>query len=79
MKPGEDNKQGQMNTNAIPSMRVAAGWYNDSGEASNCQSSVVTDDHIGLEMQQIASLFHTGHARGNNQGSSSFDNFPGIC
>ncbi|KAJ0046136.1 hypothetical protein Pint_04109 [Pistacia integerrima] len=89
MKAKEENEPGQMNThedlskflNVIPSMQVPE-WYNDCGEASNCQSSVVTDDNIGLEMQQIASLFrgdsNTGHVR-SNQGSCSFDNFPGIC
>lgn len=90
MKPKEENEQGQMSTmhedlskylNEIPSTQVPE-WYNDSGEASNGQSPVVTDDNFGLDMQQIASLFRVDSNTGqvsDNQGSCPFDNLLGIC
>ncbi|KDO62745.1 hypothetical protein CISIN_1g046419mg [Citrus sinensis] len=62
--------------NVIPSMQVPE-WYNDSGEASNCQSSVVTDDNLGLELQQLASILHVDSTTA--PGSCSYDNLPGIC
>jgi len=52
--------------------------YSDSADISNGQSSVVTDDNIGFEMQQIASLFPPAE-HGRNLGPCSWDNLPGIC
>lgn len=62
--------------NVIPSMQVPE-WYTDNGEASNCQSSVVTDDNLGLELQQLASIFRVDSTAA--PGSCSYDNLPGIC
>ncbi|KAB1215186.1 Transcription factor GAMYB [Morella rubra] len=67
--------------NAIPSNVQVPDWYTDSGEISNGQSSGVTDDNIGIDMQHIASFFPlagtTDHGR--TPGSCSWDNLPGIC
>ncbi|EEF32460.1 conserved hypothetical protein [Ricinus communis] len=52
--------------------------YSDSADISNGPSSVVTDDNIGFEMQQIASLFPPAD-HGRTLGSCSWDNLPGIC
>ncbi|ESR65631.1 hypothetical protein CICLE_v10010620mg [Citrus x clementina] len=60
-----------------PSFSFVPEWYNDSGEASNCQSSVVTDDNLGLELQQLASILHVDSTTA--PGSCSYDNLPGIC
>lgn len=83
MKPKEETG-GQINMhediskllNVIPSMQVPE-WYTDNGEASNCQSSVVTDDNLGLELQQLASIFRVDSTTA--PGSCSYDNLPGIC
>jgi myb proto-oncogene protein len=68
--------------NVIPSTMQVPDWYSDSGEISNGQSSGVTDENMGMDMQHIAaSLFPlaatTDHGR--TPGSCSWDNFPGIC
>ncbi|KAJ9153795.1 hypothetical protein P3X46_027197 [Hevea brasiliensis] len=52
--------------------------YSDSADISNEPSSVLTDDNIGFEMQQIASLFPPAD-HGRTLGSCSWDNLPGIC
>lgn len=67
-----------------PSMQVPTEWYNnnDTGEGSNGPSSVVTDDNISLEMQQIASMLRVDSSTGGHvkiPGSCSIDNLPGIC
>ncbi|GMI85253.1 hypothetical protein HRI_002194600 [Hibiscus trionum] len=61
-------------------------WYIDKGEGSNGQSSVVTDDHLGFELElhdQIASLLPVDTApdnHGRSQSSYSWNHdFPGIC
>ena len=53
--------------------------FNDSGEISNGPSSVITDDNIGFDMQQIASLFPPTTDHDRNLGSCSWDNLPRIC
>ncbi|KAE8125533.1 hypothetical protein FH972_020327 [Carpinus fangiana] len=67
--------------NVIPSNMRVPDWYSDSGEISNGQSSGVTDENMGMDMQHIASLFPlaatTDHGR--TPGSCSWDNLPGIC
>ncbi|XP_062170141.1 transcription factor MYB97 [Alnus glutinosa] len=68
--------------NVIPSTMQVPDWYSDSGEISNGQSSGVTDENMGMDMQHIAaSLFPlaatTDHGR--TPGSCSWDNLPGIC
>lgn len=70
--------------NVIPStMQIPSDWYSDSGEVSNGQSSGVTDENIGIDMQHIASLFPLGattdHSHSRTTGSCSWDNLPGIC
>lgn len=40
--------------------------------------SVITDDDMGFDMQQIASLFSPAE-HGRTLGSCSWDNLPGIC
>lgn len=67
--------------NAIPSSMPILDWYNDSGEGSNGQSSVITDDNLGLEMHHIASLLPADITadHGRTSSSRSWDNFPGIC
>ena len=66
--------------NVTPSSMTIPEWYNDSGEGSNGQSSVITDDNLGLEMHHIASLFPVDIAadHGRTPSSRSWDNFPGI-
>ncbi|XWS11233.1 hypothetical protein CRYUN_Cryun38cG0066600 [Craigia yunnanensis] len=66
--------------NVIPSSMTIPEWYNDSGEGSNGQSSVITDDNLGLEMHHIASLLPVDIAadHGRTPSSRSWDNFPGI-
>ncbi|KAL9264189.1 Transcription factor MYB97-like protein [Drosera capensis] len=59
--------------NLIPSLVRAPIWCNDSGEASAGQSSVVTDENIGLEMPNFASLPEEDDW---NVGSYSWDNLP---
>ncbi|KAF5461113.1 hypothetical protein F2P56_020932 [Juglans regia] len=67
--------------NVMPSNIQVPDWYSDSGEISNGQSSGVTDDNIGIDMQHIASIFpvaaSTDHSR--TPGSCTWDNLPGIC
>ncbi|XVF33977.1 hypothetical protein REPUB_Repub18cG0017400 [Reevesia pubescens] len=68
--------------NVIPSSMPIPEWYNDSGEGSNGQSSVITDDNLGLEMHHMASLFPVDIApaeHGRIPSSRSWDNLPGIC
>lgn len=62
--------------NTLPPMHPEL--YNDSTDISNGPSSVVTDDNIGFDMQQIASLFPPAE-HGRSLGSCSWDNLPGIC
>lgn len=63
--------------NTIPT--VQSELYNDSNtDTSNGQSSVLTNDNMGFEMQQIAAMFPpTEHDKGLE--SCSWDNLPGIC
>ncbi|XP_021647856.2 transcription factor MYB120-like [Hevea brasiliensis] len=63
--------------NALPSP-MQPELYSDSADISNGPSSVITDDNIGFEMQQIASLFPLAD-NGRTLGSCSWDNLPGIC
>lgn len=64
----------------IPSTMSVPDWYSNSGEMSNGQSSGVTDDDIGLEMQQLASSFSVAAADQNwTGGSCSWNNMPRIC
>ncbi|KAM7252465.1 hypothetical protein ACFE04_024348 [Oxalis oulophora] len=71
--------------NGIPthSQPTTDQWYSDSGEFSNEQSSVITDENLGLEMQQhMASLFTGSNSTETGRiptGSCSWDNMPGIC
>lgn len=64
--------------NTFPTM--PAELYNDGADISNGQSSVVTDENIGFEMQQtaIASMFQPAE-RDRGLGSCSWDNLPRIC
>ncbi|XP_007020787.2 PREDICTED: myb-like protein A [Theobroma cacao] len=90
LKPREETQE-QINTmhedyskllNVVPSSMPIPEWYSDSGEGSNGQSSVITDDNLGLEMHQIASLLpvdHIAHKHGRKPSSRSWDNLPGIC
>ncbi|KAL9253278.1 Transcription factor MYB97-like protein [Drosera capensis] len=59
--------------NLIPSLVRAPNWCIDSGEASTGQSSVVTDENIGLEMPNFTSLPEEDDW---NVGSYSWDNLP---
>ncbi|MCL7049698.1 hypothetical protein MKW94_007560 [Papaver nudicaule] len=43
----------------IPSAMLVSDFYNDGGEISNGQSSGVTDEDTGLDMQQLPSSIHT--------------------
>ncbi|XP_042520377.1 transcription factor MYB101-like [Macadamia integrifolia] len=62
----------------IPSTMRVPEWYSDSGgEMSNGQSSGVTDDEIGLEMQQIASSLSVPNA--NDPDWNNWNNITGIC
>ncbi|XP_010276128.1 PREDICTED: myb-related protein B-like [Nelumbo nucifera] len=67
----------------IPSTMSVPEWHSDSGEISNGQSSGLTDDDIGLEMQQLASSLSTASATTTDPdwtlGSCSWNNMPGIC
>lgn len=68
--------------NVIPSSMQVPEWYTgDSREASNGQSSVVTDDNLGIEMHHLASLcpIDTTSDHGTVPNSCSWDNLPGIC
>ncbi|KAL5804097.1 hypothetical protein ACOSQ3_030897 [Xanthoceras sorbifolium] len=84
------------NPNYNNSMQVPVEWYSDTtpaggGEASSNgghSNSVITDDNLSLEMQQIASMFRVDssstqqqqHVRSTSTpGSCSLDNLPGIC
>ncbi|CAA7025847.1 unnamed protein product [Microthlaspi erraticum] len=60
-------------------------WGSDSGEISNGQSSVVTDDNLVLDVQQFASLFPadstapaTATNDENNNNNCSWDDLHGI-
>ncbi|XP_043689137.1 transcription factor MYB101-like [Telopea speciosissima] len=61
----------------IPSTMRVPEWYSDSGEMSNGQSSGVTDDEIGLEMQQIASSLSVPNT--TDPDWTNWNNIPGIC
>ncbi|XWS51849.1 hypothetical protein CRYUN_Cryun11dG0017700 [Craigia yunnanensis] len=67
--------------NAIPSSMPIPEWYNDCREGSNRQSSVITDDNLGLEMHHIASLLPVDITpdHGRTPSSQSWDKLPGIC
>lgn len=63
-------------------------WGSDSGEISNGQSSVVTDDNLVLDVHQLASLFpadstavvaatNDQHNKNNNN-NCSWDDMQGI-
>ncbi|KAH7544397.1 hypothetical protein JRO89_XS15G0160400 [Xanthoceras sorbifolium] len=89
------------NPNYNNSMQVPVEWYSDTttvggGEASSNgghSNSVITDDNLSLEMQQIASMFRVDssstqqqrqqqqqHVRSTSTpGSCDLDNLPGIC
>lgn len=66
-----------VNTVATPS---ASEWHkSDSGEISNGQSSVITDEDIGLEMQQlVSSLSNPPEAQDFSIMSYPWSNMPGI-
>ncbi|ESQ42953.1 hypothetical protein EUTSA_v10013018mg [Eutrema salsugineum] len=64
-------------------------WGSDSGEISNGQSSVVTDDNLVLDVHQFASLFPANstapatatndeHNNNNNNNNCSWDDLHGI-
>ncbi|EOY12315.1 Transcription factor MYB811 [Theobroma cacao] len=90
LKPKEETQE-QINTtqegyskllNVLLSSMPIPEWYSDSGEGSNGQSSVITDDNLGLEMHQMASLLPVDHIapeHGRTPSSRSWDNLPGIC
>ncbi|GKV42697.1 hypothetical protein SLEP1_g50076 [Rubroshorea leprosula] len=64
--------------NVIPSPMQVHEWYTGDGrEASNGQSSVVTDDNLGLDMHQLASLCPMDTTADHGR-VPSWDNFPGI-
>ncbi|XP_010278658.1 PREDICTED: uncharacterized protein LOC104612781 [Nelumbo nucifera] len=65
----------------IPSTMSVPEWYSDSGEISNGQSSGVTDDEIGLEMQHLASSLSAATTTDHEwtHGSCSWNNMAGIC
>ncbi|XP_010941521.1 uncharacterized protein [Elaeis guineensis] len=72
--------------NMIPTVNAAAAtpvseWYkSDSGEISNGHSSVVTEEHIGLEMQQlVSSLSNPPEGPDLSIRSYPWSNMPGIC
>ncbi|XVF03842.1 hypothetical protein REPUB_Repub05bG0027700 [Reevesia pubescens] len=67
--------------NVIPASIPIPEWFNDTGEGSNGQSSVITDDNLGLEMHHIAPLLPVDIAadHGRTPSSRSWDNLPGIC
>ncbi|KAJ4977427.1 hypothetical protein NE237_002533 [Protea cynaroides] len=56
----------------MPSTMRVPEWYSDSGEMSG-----VTDDEIGLEMQQIASSLSAPNT--TDPDWTSWNNIPGIC
>lgn len=69
--------------NFAPStMHQVQDWNNTDGhssrEISNGRNLGVTDDHIGLEMQHLASLFHSSTSE-HDKAPDSWDNLPGIC
>ncbi|KAJ4981888.1 hypothetical protein NE237_032725 [Protea cynaroides] len=63
----------------MPSTMSVSEWYSDSGEMSNGQSSGVTDDEMGLEMQkqQLASSLSAPDLTDPNW--TSWNNMPEIC
>lgn len=78
---------GQLNTiaedstkllNTLPSS-IHAELFSDGADISNGPSSVVTDDNMDFEMQQIASLFPTTTDHSRTLGSCSWGNLPRIC
>ncbi len=89
LKPKEEsgvqmnNMQEDLSKLLNVNMQIPTDWYSDSGEVSNGQSSGVTDENIGIDMQHIASLFPlaatTDHNHSRTTGSCSWDNLPGIC
>ncbi|XVF77411.1 hypothetical protein PTKIN_Ptkin14bG0040800 [Pterospermum kingtungense] len=62
-----------------PSSMAIPEWYNDSGEGSNGQSSVITDDNQGLDLHHLASLLPVDiapdHHHGRSPSSRSWENF----
>ncbi|GKV39503.1 hypothetical protein SLEP1_g47261 [Rubroshorea leprosula] len=64
--------------NVIPSPMQVHEWYTGDGrEASNGQSFVVTDDNLGPDMHQLASLCPMDTTADHGR-VPSWDNFPGI-
>ncbi|XP_042477868.1 transcription factor MYB101-like [Macadamia integrifolia] len=61
----------------MPSAMSVSEWYSDSGELSNGQSSGVTDDEIGLEMQQLASSMSA--PKTTDPDWTNWTNMPEIC
>lgn len=66
----------------IPTDTWVPQWYGDSGEISNGQSSAVTDDNVGFEMQQLSSpSLQLGSTSGHEWTLSpcSWSSTPGVC
>ncbi|GKV39522.1 hypothetical protein SLEP1_g47280 [Rubroshorea leprosula] len=64
--------------NVIPSPMQVHQWYTEDGrEASNEQSSVVTNNNLGLDMHQLASLCPMDTTADHGR-VPSWDNFLGI-
>ncbi|XP_015899730.2 transcription factor MYB97 isoform X1 [Ziziphus jujuba] len=91
MKKAEDMKEQQSHSmpedlskllNFVPSTMQVTDWNTDdhhSKEISNGHRSLsVGDDNLGLEMQHLASLFHTSTSD-HDKAPDPWDNLPGIC
>lgn len=90
MKKTEDMKEQQSHSmpedlskllNFAPSTMQVTDWNTDhhSREISNGHRSLsVADDNLGLEMQHLASLFHTSTSD-HDKAPDPWDNLPGIC
>ncbi|KAJ4844389.1 hypothetical protein Tsubulata_002347 [Turnera subulata] len=69
-------------SNQLPSTttQAAATLYgSDNGDISNGTSSVVTDDTLDFDMQQIALLFPNSTDQDKTYGSCSWDSLPRMC
>ncbi|KAG4176979.1 hypothetical protein ERO13_A11G278400v2 [Gossypium hirsutum] len=81
----EEDYSRLINIDGLSSLGMAIPeWCNDSGESSERQPSVITDNenHLALDMHQIASLYPADISPNHAARSSSvrsWDKFPGLC
>ncbi|MBA0771027.1 hypothetical protein Gotri_019560 [Gossypium trilobum] len=81
----EEDYSRLINIDGLSSLGMAIPeWCNDSGESSERQPSVITDNenHLALDMHQIASLYPADISPNHAARCSSvrsWDKFPGLC